>query len=115
MQVAKYYTLEKVNCGEEYYEAYKEDYPALYLLDLSFDGKGYTLKWNEGNKEYIRTYKYLIHYTDEASTTQATVDTYSRYVLVNDKNVTWEEILKGAFSSQFGDYIEHNSVYVDRQ
>ena len=115
VQVAKYYTLEKENCGEEYYEAYKEDYPALYLLDLSFDGKGYTLKWNEGNKEYIRTYKYLMHYTSEASAAQATSDTYSRYVLVNDKNVTWEEILKGAFSSQFGDYIEHHIVYVDRQ
>lgn len=115
VQVAMYYTLEKVNCGEEYYEAYKEDYPVLYLLDLSFDGKGYTLKWNEGNKQYIRTYKYLMHYTDETSAAQATSDTYSRYVLVNDKNVTWEEILKGAFSSQFGDYIEHHIVYVDRQ
>ena len=113
VQVAKYYTLEKENCGEEYYEANKEDYPALYLLDLAFDGEGYTLKWNEGNKQYIRTYKYLMHYTGEASTAQATFDTYSRYVLVNNNNVTWEEILKGAFSSQFGDYIDHHSVYVD--
>ena len=115
VQVAKYYTLEKVNCGEEYYEANKEDYPVLYLLDLTFDGKDYTLKWNEGNKQYIRTYKYLMHYTDEDSATQATAGAYSRYVLVNDNNVTWEEILAGAFSSQFGDYIEHHIVYTDRQ
>ena len=115
VQVAEYYTLDEERCSEEYFEAYREDYPMLFLFDLTFDGSTYTLKWKEGDKEYIRQFQYLMHYTGEAPTTHATYDTYSRYVLTNDNNVTWEELQKGMFSSQLGDYIEHHSVYTDLQ
>ncbi|MBO5069503.1 MAG: hypothetical protein J6C37_03980, partial [Roseburia sp.] len=115
VQIAMYYTLDPDSCSEEYYEAYKEDYPALYLFDLSFDGDGYTLKWKEGNREYTENYQYLMYYTGEAPTAYATFDTYSRYVLTNDNQVTWEELQKGMFSSRLGDYIEHHTVYTDLQ
>ena len=56
-----------------------------------------------------------MHYTGESSTANTAYDAYSEYVLVNDRNVTWEDIQKGMFSSQFGDYIAHDTVYVDLQ
>ena len=115
VQVAEYYTLDKESCSEEYYAAYQEDYPILFLFDLTFDGSTYTLKWKEGDKEYIRQFQYLMHYTGEAPTWHATYDTYSRYVLTNDNKVTWEELQKGMFSSQLGDYIEYHTVYTDLQ
>ena len=115
VRLAKYYTLDRDSCSEEYYEVNQEDYPVLYLFDLYFDGERYTLEWKEGNKEYVRNYRYLMHYTGESPTANATYDTYSRYVLVNDQKVTWEDIQRGLYSSQFGDYIAHDTVYVDLQ
>ena len=115
IRLAMYYTLDRESCSEEYYEANQEDYPVLYLQELYFDGESYTLEWKEGNKEYVRNYRYLMHYTGESPTANATYDKYSRYVLVNDQKVTWEDIQRGMFSSHFGDYIAHNTVYVDLQ
>ena len=77
--------------------------------------EGYTLEWKEGNKAYERNYRYLMHYTGESPTANAAYDTYSRYVLVNDQKVTWEDIQRGMYSSKFGDYIAHDTVYVDLQ
>ena len=115
VRLAVYYTLDREHCSEEYYEANQEDYPILYLQDLYFDGESYSLEWKEGNKEYVRNYRYLMHYTGELPTANATYDTYSRYVLVNDQKVTWEDIQRGMFSSQLGDYIAHDTVYLDLQ
>ncbi|MBO5069793.1 MAG: hypothetical protein J6C37_05460, partial [Roseburia sp.] len=75
VQLAEYYTLDEESCSEEYYEAYQGDYPMLFLFDLAFDGSTYTLKWKEGDKEYIQQYQYLMHYSGEAPTSQATYRT----------------------------------------
>lgn len=115
VRLALYYTLDRESCSEEYYEANQEDYPVLYLQELYFDGESYTLEWKEGNKEYVRNYRYLMHYTGESPNANATYDTYSRYVLINDRDVTWEDLQRGMFSSQSGDYIAHSIVYVDLQ
>jgi len=113
VQVADYYTLDKEHCSEQYYEAYKEDHPVLYLFELRYDGNDYTLKWKEGNTEHVRKYQYLMHYTGDAPTSHATYDSFSRYVLTNDDKVTWDDLLKGMFSSRLGDYIDHYPVYTD--
>lgn len=113
VEIAHYYTLDPESCSEEYYEAYREDYPVIYIFNLTYDGIGYTLHWREGNTEQVRNYKYLMHYTGDAPTTYATYDTYARYVLTNDNTVTWEDIFQGMISSQIGQSIEHYSIYTD--
>lgn len=36
---------------------------------------------------------------------------YVRYVLVNDDTVTWDNIIRGCFSSKFDDLIPYFEVY----
>ena len=98
----------------EYYEKIKDEYPKMYVKDLSYDGEKYTLRWFE-DEEIVRSYKYLMRYEGEPSSQWALFDRYVRYVLVNDNTLTWEDIEYGMFSSQMGDYIDHNTVYVDLQ
>ena len=114
VKLAYYYTLDQEGCSEQYYEAFKEDYPVLYLKELAYDGNSYTLKWMEDNTEYVREYQYLMYYTGEAPAAQkASYDTIARYVLTNDDQVSWEDLQKGLYSSQLGDYIDHYTVYTD--
>lgn len=111
-----YYTLgDPSHYDPEYYESIKADYPRFYLMDLTYDGEAYTLRWLEDGKEVIRTYRYMLRYEGEAETPYATYDSYVRYVLVNDDTVTWEDILHGLYSSQSGAYIDHYSVYTDME
>lgn len=114
VKVAHYHTLNPERSDPTYYAAYKEDYPVLYINELTYDGEAFTLRWEEQDKQYERTYRYLMRYTGNApKQTSATFDTYLRYVLTNDNTVTWEELQWDMLSSQFGDYIDHFTIYTD--
>ena len=110
-----YYTIgDPSRYAPEYYEAVKDEYPKMYVQDISYDGEKYTLRWFEEN-EIIRTYKYLMRYEGEPFSEWAMFERYVRYVLVNDDTVTWEDIEHGMFSAIFEDYIDHATVYIDIQ
>ena len=111
--LAHYYTLNKEQVSEELYEQEKEEYPKIFLVSLHFDGEKYTITDRPGYEEQpvmVRTYPYLVKFEGEPSSTSAVFDRYEYYVLVHDKNVTWEELEWGTFSSQMGDYIDHCRV-----
>lgn len=110
VQVAHYYTLDEEGSSREYYESVKEDYPILYRFHLEFDGETYTLRWIEEETEYVRTYRYLMHYRGDGSDAEER-EFEERYVLTNDNTVTWEDIVNGMLSSQSGDAIDHYSIY----
>lgn len=112
--LADYFTLgDASSYSEEYYESVKDDYPVLYVKELSYDGSKYQLKWYEGEKSYEYEYTYLMRYEGKPTSTSATFSDYVYYVLVNDSSATWEDIEHGMFSSQMGDGIPHNTVYSD--
>lgn len=116
VNVAHYYTLKEDSVSEEYYESEKDNYPVIYLAELTFDGSEYNIKvWNSDKTELDtdRTYKYLMHYTGEPDSPSAVFSRYDNYVLVNDNTVTYEDIQWGMYSSQLGDYIDHYSVYIN--
>ena len=104
VRLAFYYTLDGqgITSAHEQYEEIKNDYPILFIQDLSFNRKIYTLYYVEDEKEYRFKYKYLKRFF-EATTI--------RYVLVNDKEVTWEQIGSSMLSSRFGAWIDHKTVY----
>ena len=108
--LAHYYTLDKERMSEELYEQEKEEYPKIFLLRVSYDGKQYTVIDRPGTEEQpemVRTYPYLVKFEGKPSSVSALFDRYEYYVLVHDKNVTWKELEWGMFSSQMGDYIDH--------
>lgn len=116
VSLAYYYTLDKETTSEEYYEAEKDNYPVIYLAELSFDGKEYNIKvWNSDKTELDtdRSYKYLMHYTGEPDSPNARYSTYDYYCLVNDDTVTYKELEWSLLSSQLGDYIDHHRVYMN--
>lgn len=116
VRLAFYYELgDPSRYGEEYYESVKDEYPKLFVEDLSYDGEYYTLRRFEDGEEIVYRYKYMLRFEGDAETEYATYDRYVRYVLVNDSTVTWEDIQHGIFSSQMGDYIAHHTVYTDLQ
>jgi len=112
VRLAFYYTLDNQNIDPDYYEEIKDDYPHLFIQDLSFDGQIYTHYSVEDGKEYAFQYKYLkkFHETPPAYSTVEYSETI-RYVLINDNEVTWEQIFRGMVSSAMGQYIDHKTVY----
>lgn len=114
VRLAYYYTLGNPSqYSAEYYEKIKDDYPVLYIMDLSYDGKKYILEGVEDGKLISKEYKYLVKYEGCPNSATAIFSEYTYYVLVNDNTVTWDDIEHGMFSSQFGDYIDHYRVYSD--
>lgn len=108
-----YELLDPSRYGAEYYESIKDEYPKLYIEDLTYDGDLYTIRWYEGEEEYVLTYRYLMRYEEDAEGRNASYDSYIRYVLTNDNTVSWQDIARGMVSSYFGASIAHHSVYTD--
>lgn len=109
-----YYTLgDPLQYSKEYYEEIKDDYPVLYIHDLSFDGKKYMIESIEDGQLFSKDYTYLVKYDGEPKSVSASFSKYTYYVLVNDDTVTWDDIEHGMLSSKLGDYIDHYLVYSD--
>lgn len=111
--IVHYHTMENGNYDGKYSEAYKEDYPAMYELELTHDGGIYTMKWNEYGTEYVRTYKYLRKFETTIPTPQSAKAPVrvTKYVLTNDADATLDELWHGVASSQLGDYIDFYTIY----
>lgn len=112
IRMAYYYSLEeqKGHVSDELYEEMKDEYPRLYFKDLTFDGKKFTTYSVEDGKEYIDKYAYLNHYTGDARK-GAAFSRYDSYILVNNQDVTYQELEKSLYSSNSNDWIEHKSIY----
>lgn len=114
VRLAFYYSLDDSSQYDpDYYESIKDDYPALYILDLSFDGKNYTLRYLEDEEEISRNYAYLKKYEGAAENPGASYQSYVRYVLTNDDTVTWPELVASSLSSQSQNWIDYYNVCTD--
>ena len=114
VRLAYYYTIEDPSrYAPELYEEVKDDYPMLFIKDLTFDGSEYVTESYEDGKLITDTYKYLMKYEGAPRSETALYYSYLYYVLVNDNTLTWDEIERGMLSSQFGAYIPHDLVYSD--
>lgn len=113
VRLADYYTLDEEKCDPEYYESVKDDYPVLYLKDLTYDGESFCIRSIEDGEEYVENYKYLKKMIDEPESDTAEFILSVRYVLVDDETVTWDDIFQGLISSQLGAYVKNCCVYTD--
>jgi hypothetical protein len=113
VRLAFYYSLngQGITPEHEQYEEIKDNYPRLFIQDLAFNGKIYMLYSIEDEKEYMFKYKYLKRFFEASPRETVPYRETTRYVLVNDKEVTWEQIISGMLSSRFGARIDHKTVY----
>lgn len=118
IELIHYYTLDPEKCDKNYYEANKEDYPALYNHKLSFDGEKFTLGITDNGKTILRNYKYLKEFEcfvpESPILSSGLPEKVTRYVLVNDDSAGWEDLTYGLISSQLGDYIDHFTIYSEK-
>jgi hypothetical protein len=114
VRVVHYYTLDNPSRYDPaYYESIKDDYSKMYILEIVYNGETFCKSLYEDEMLYQSEYKYLMRYEGKAETSFATFTSYIRYVLVNDDNVTWDDILHGMLSSQSGTNIPHSQIYTD--
>ena len=113
VRLANYYTLDAQNMSEEYYAEVKDEYPVLYIQDLSFDGENYHLYYTEGEQIYKYEYPYLVKYTGKPNSSTAVYREYVRYYLVKDKSITYEQIQISLLTSYTGNQIDCAAVYTD--
>lgn len=114
VRLGYYYTLDDpLKYSKEYYDEIKDDYPVLYMGDLSFDGNKYLIESMEDGQIFSKEYSYLMKYNGKPKSPSALFSEYTYYVLVNDNTVTWDEIQRGMLSSKMGDAIDHYTVYSD--
>jgi hypothetical protein len=113
-----YYTLENdERISNELYEQEKDNYPVLFIQDLSYDGHKYTLLERDDEDHSIIhsvQYRFLKRYSGEPSFTDAVFSSYVYYVLLNDDSVTWEQIMYSMVSSSSFDWIDYRTVYQKR-
>ena len=108
--VAHYHTLNPDQCDSVYYEIFKQDYPSLYVHQLSYDGKQFTLS---NGAEKTRIYEYLMKYEDGPMYAFGSVVPQYRYqyVLTHDNRYTYNQLWMSIASSQAGAYIDHYTIY----
>lgn len=114
VRYCNYYTIEDASkYAPEYYEEIKDEYPKMYVHDLTWNGEVYTVRWFENSVENVREYKYLMKYEDVPESNSATYSLCTRYVLTNDDTVSWEDISDSMYSSLSMAFIDHLTVYSD--
>ena len=108
--IAQYHTLNPDRCDSVYYEIFKQDYPCLYVHELSYDGKQFTLS---NSAEETKTYEYLMKYEDSPKSAFGSVVPQYRYqyVLTHDNRYTYDQLWMSIASSQPGVYIDHYTIY----
>lgn len=114
VRLAYYYTLgDPSHYTPELYAEIKDDYPKLFLRDLNYiDGK-YTVTDYEEGRFITKEYRYLVKFTGKPKNADATFSEYTRFALVNDNTVTWDELEMAMVSSRSFDGIDFCEVYTN--
>ena len=91
VRIARYYSVED----------------ALYLVDVSYDGV-YKIRSNDGD---FKQYSYLKHYKFEQDSADEGSSITDCYLLINQEDITYEEIERSMASGIAGDAIDHYILY----
>ena len=110
--LAHYYTLDPDRTISTTYEALKQDYPALYIHELSYDGDSFVLRTESDVKVYEHLMKYVASGTPLAGNSEHKQVTH--YVLTHDTTHTWEELRGSIASSVFGAAIDHYTICTEQ-
>ena len=99
--------------SDELFESSRAKYPSIYFHELSYDGNKFTLRWFEGETEYVQTWKYLLRFEGKPANPSASFMGFDSYMLTNRNDVTYEMLWNGVLSSNSRDHIPFTEVYHD--
>lgn len=111
VRLCSYYTLDDPSRYDpDYYESIKDDYPLMFLKDLSYDGERFTAVSYEEGRRLEQSFS-LLRRSEE--TVRSTGVTIVRYMLTDDAETSPEKIYAQLYSSIFSpeDWIPFATVY----
>ncbi|MCI9332758.1 MAG: hypothetical protein HFG05_11410 [Oscillibacter sp.] len=115
VRLCNYFTLDSLGVSSrydpDYYASIKNDYPKMSLEDLSYDGEGFTsVSYQEGTRcEW--SYSLLRRFEEEAQSSLLPYDLCISYILTDDAEATYDQLLDSLASSQLNDHIPFHIVY----
>ena len=112
IRVAHYLTLDPDRTVATTYEAYKQDYPSLFVDELTYDGEKFILR----TESKVTVYEYLMR-CDISGTPLAGHTEHKqviRYVLTHDPSHTYEELFASLASSALGAAIPHYTILTEQ-
>ncbi len=95
------------SCSSVRLASYYTESDSTYVTDLYYNGKEFTIRELFEGEEILQTYKYLRQFITDVTEDSARLV----YILTLDEEVTYDKLLKGLYSSRFGDFIPHRQVY----
>ena len=110
-----YYTADGISSGKTPAQTAGPDgSDSLFLFHLVYDGKTFSLTEEDQDRTaYTREYRYLRRFEVPYTANQPPQNTSSllQYVLINDPDITWDEIIQSITSSQYQDHIDFMVIY----
>lgn len=100
VRVVHYYTLPGPEGIEStLYEKMKDEYPALYIMELIYDGTSYTCQSYEEETLYQYTFAHLLCMDGDGYGRRDESMRTLEYVLVDDDTATWDDVVYTMISS----------------
>ena len=111
VRLCSYYTLDDPSRYDpDYYESVKDDYPMMFLKDLSYDGERFTTLSYEEGQRHEETYSFLRRREQTAPSSGVKI---IQYIITDDAESSLEKIGSQLYSvsSRLEDHIPFHIVY----
>ena len=111
VRLCSYYTLDDPSRYDpDYYESVKDDYPMMFLKDLSYDGERFTTLSYEEGQRHEETYSFLRRREQTVPSSGVKI---IQYIITDDAESSLEKIGSQLYSSSFSpeDWIPFDIVY----
>lgn len=111
VRLCSYYTLDDPSRYDpDYYESVKDDYPMMFLKDLSYDGERFTTLSYEEGQRHEETYSFLRRREQTAPSSGVKI---IQYIITDDAESSLEKIGSQLYSSSLSpeDWIPFDIVY----
>ena len=111
VRLCSYYTLDDPSRYDpDYYESVKDDYPMMFLKDLSYGGERFTTLSYEEGQRHEETYSFLRRREQTAPSSGVKI---IQYIITDDAESSLEKIGSQLYSSSFSpeDWIPFDIIY----
>nr|WP_325229261.1 hypothetical protein [uncultured Oscillibacter sp.] len=115
VRLCGYFTLDSLGVSSwydpEYTASIKNDYPKMSFEDLSYDGEGFTSVFYQEGERCEWNYSLLRRFEEEAQSDLLPYDSCISYILTDDAEATYDQLLGSLASSRLEDHIPFHIVY----